>query len=134
MKDTKSKENLKNIDIYPIPTVCVYCGCNVIFTRKYRNGMCYKCCNCNARVGVHNGTHIPLGRLANKELSELRQECHDKFDKCWETKKERNEAYIWLANRLNIPLKNCHFAWFGKQMLIRAMHIIEEKNDFKEVS
>ena len=59
---------------YPIPTVCDYCGSPVIFTsnadiygKEFGSGKCYKCTKCDCFVGVHNGTEIPLGRLADKE-------------------------------------------------------------------
>ncbi|RKN75029.1 zinc-finger-containing protein [Paenibacillus ginsengarvi] len=38
------------------------------YGREYGNGRCYKCTNFDAYVGVHTGTMIPLGRLANSEL------------------------------------------------------------------
>ena len=135
LNDKKTK-NLKNIDVYPIPTVCPYCGCNVVFTsnaevygKKYGNGMCYKCTNCDAYVGVHTGTHIPLGRLANKKLRELKKQCHDAFDVFWKTKRERSVAYQWLADELNIPLKSCHFGWFDEEMLLKALDILELRQE-----
>ena len=85
---------IKNIDRYPVPIVCPYCNSSVIFTsnaeiygRQYGNGMCYKCTECNSYVGVHTGTKIPLGRLADKELRELKKECHSLFDPVWQKNK-----------------------------------------------
>ena len=135
------RNNLKNIDVYPIPTHCIYCGCPVIFTsnakiygKKYGNGKCYKCTNCDARVGVHTGTNIPLGRLANRKLRTLKTKCHDLFDKLWETKEDRYEAYLWLALKLDIPEKNCHFGWFDEGMLNKAIKILEERKNKEGVT
>jgi DNA-directed RNA polymerase subunit RPC12/RpoP len=68
------------LDKYPIPTTCPYCNSKVICTsnaeiygKEYGNGRCYKCTSCDAYVGVHDGTNIPLGRLANKQLRELKK-------------------------------------------------------------
>ncbi|MFB5268120.1 zinc-finger-containing protein [Paenibacillus enshidis] len=41
----------------------------------------------HAYVGVHDGTDIPLGRLANRELRELKKQCHALFDPVWKNKK-----------------------------------------------
>ena len=129
------------IDSHPIPTVCPYCGCTVIFTsnftiygREYGNGKCYKCTACDAYVGVHTGTRIPLGRLANGELRELKKECHAIFDPVWKSKNllTRGEAYRRLAKLLNIPIKECHFGWFDKDALCKAKQIMSNKEWHKE--
>ena len=73
------KNGIKN---YPIPEVCPYCGSEVVYTtndkiygKLYGSGKVYMCTNevCDAYVGVHNGTNIHLGRLANKELKKLKK-------------------------------------------------------------
>lgn len=115
-------------EYYPIPTKCPYCDSEVIFTsnseiygKEYGNGKCYKCTKCNSYVGVHSGTKIPLGRIANKELRELKKECHALFDPLWKSGRiTRNDGYKSLAKALNIPHKDCHFGWFDKEMLLKA--------------
>lgn len=114
-------------------TVCPYCGSHVILTsnsaiygREYGNGKCYKCTKCDAYVGVHTGTRIPLGRLANKELRELKKKCHALFDPMWKSgEKSRGECYRWLSGKLQIPLRECHFGWFDKEQLLQSLNILE---------
>ena len=127
---------IKNIDRYPVPIVCPYCNSSVIFTsnaeiygRQYGNGMCYKCTECNSYVGVHTGTKIPLGRLADKELRELKKECHSLFDPVWQKNKNitRDMAYRILAELLEIHVNECHFGWFDKKTLHRAKQIMSKK-------
>jgi len=124
---------MKKINYYPIPTVCPYCNSPVIFTsnvaiygKQYGNGMCYKCINCDSYVGVHTGTNIPLGILANKELRELKKECHTLFDPIWQNNKniKRTDAYKMLAKLLDIPVNECHFGWFDKETLYKAKEIL----------
>jgi len=130
----------QKIETYPIPVRCIYCGGNVIFTsnaevygKEYGNGKCYKCTNCDAFVGVHTGTDIPLGILANKELRILKKHCHDLFDPSWQGKNniKRGQAYRILAKKLRIPAENCHFGWFGKKMLEKCVKIMSVTEWYK---
>lgn len=131
------------IDAYPIPTVCLYCNGPVRYTsnaeiygRPYGNGKCYKCDGCDAYVGVHTGTKIPLGRMANRELRELKKKCHALFDPVWKLNKniKREHAYGRLANVLGIPINECHFGWFDKPMLDKAFEIMSVPDWYKGVS
>lgn len=128
------------IDKYPVPTCCPYCNSKVIYTsnaeiygKEYGNGRCYKCTSCDAYVGVHDGTDIPLGLLANKELRELKKQCHTLFDPVWKQNKsiKRKQAYQQLANALEIPIKECHFGWFNKDLLSQAKLILTNPNWYK---
>ena len=115
------------------PTVCRYCGYPVIYTsnseiygKEYGNGKCYLCRNCKAFVGVHNGTDIPLGTLANNELRKYRKEAHFWFDKIWKGSKKiktRNNAYEWLSLQLNIPKEKTHIAMFEKEECKKTIKI-----------
>lgn len=131
----------RKIDAYPIPTSCPYCFSEVIYTsnkviygKEFGNGKCYKCTHCDAYVGVHNGTNIPLGRLANKELRELKKQAHALFDPIWKTKqKTRSEAYADLAKALGIPKEECHFGWFDQAMLLKSIAILQPKINTTEM-
>lgn len=123
------------LDKYPIPTTCPYCNSKVIYTsnaeiygREYGNGRCYKCVSCDAYVGVHDGTDIPLGRLANKELRDLKKQCHALFDPVWKQEKniKRTQLYEKLARKLCIPTSECHFGWFDEEMLTKALTILQK--------
>lgn len=122
------------IQDYPVPKTCTYCGQavklvnnDVIYGRSYGSGRCYKCTACDAYVGVHAGTTIPLGRLANQELRALKKQAHALFDPQWKTgRKTRSQAYGELANTLGIPARECHFGWFDKETLERAIAILKK--------
>jgi DNA-directed RNA polymerase subunit RPC12/RpoP len=127
------------IDKYPIPITCPYCSSDVIYTsnaaiysKEYGNGRVYKCTGCDAYVGVHTGTDIPLGRLANKELRQLKKQCHALFDPTWKGKKvRRHQAYSMMGTRLGISTNECHFGWFDKDLLLKAIEILKEPDCFK---
>lgn len=86
---------------------CDYCGKRARFVnsevvyggRDY--GMIYYCPDCQAWVGVHEGTDIPKGRLANKELRNFKRGAHRAFDPLWRGKKAftRRAAYCHCAAR-----------------------------------
>lgn len=120
---------------YPIPTVCEYCGHEVVLTSNaeiygspYGNGKCYLCRNCRASVGVHPDLVTPLGRLANKELKKLKMKVHSLFDPYWKNESmKRAECYLHLSNKLGIALQECHFGWFGNDMLLKVISILENE-------
>lgn len=127
------------VNKYPTPEVCPYCGWPVefasnatIYGREYGNGKCYKCTNCDAYVGVHDGTKIPLGILANKEMRNIKRKGHAMFDWYWnksinpKARRKRWECYARLSIKLGIEVRECHFGWFGKERLLQAIAILEE--------
>lgn len=120
---------------FKIDKDCNYCGGSVIFVSSEEvfgevtaNPMRYICTTCGATVGVHRGTSIPYGKLADRELSGLRKRCHALLDPIWRSRKGhvyRSEVYNWLAKKLNIPSNKCHIGWFDKQTLKKAVSILE---------
>jgi len=106
--------------------ICPYCGektkyidSSYVYGKSY--GMIYICKDCDAYVGVHNGTHKAFGRLANKELREFKKKAHNIFDKISKTNKineiwnpkipkmnNRAKSYLWLSQKLHIKPKYCH--------------------------
>ena len=121
--------------ILPIPKICRYCGSEVVFTsnaeiygKEYGNGKCYLCRNCRALVGVHTETLTPLGTLANEELRKARNEAHLYFDKLWKSKKmKRNEAYKWLANKMNLKKEDTHIALFEIEQCKKVIILVREE-------
>jgi hypothetical protein len=114
---------------------CPYCGAEamlesstIVYKKDYGN--VYVCSNypgCDAYVGCHPGTDIPLGRLADKELRFWKQKAHEYFDVLWKAKvinkrkqtgrrckrqAVRSAAYKWLAQQLGIDKKDCHIGMF----------------------
>lgn len=130
-------KNKNKIDIIPIPTKCRYCGSPVVLTsnseiygREYGNGKCYLCRDCKAFVGVHTGTTIPLGTLANDELRKARNKAHNEFDKLWKNPTRimtRYNAYNWLSQKLNLNLKDTHIALFEKEQCEQVIKLVKEK-------
>ena len=66
--------------------------------------------------------------MADKELKNLKIKAHSLFDPVWKSGgKKRHQAYNDLAQRLGIPTKECHFGWFDKEMLLKAIAIHEKE-------
>ena len=114
------------------PQKCPFCNSPVVYTsnaeiygKEYGNGKCYICKKCKAYTGVHNNTNIALGILANKEMRNLKIQCHTIFDKLWKNSKERNELYYKLSNLMNIEREHCHFGHFDLQELRQALNILK---------
>lgn len=70
--------------------ICPYChqfarlvDSAIVYGRSY--GKMWLCSPCRAWVGVHKNSlsHKPLGRLANAELREWKQQAHRAFDPLW---------------------------------------------------
>lgn len=123
------------IDLHP--TRCNICGGHVVFTsnaiiygKEYGSGKCYLCQSC----GAYTGTHRPrpkeaLGLLADKSMRKGKVLCHDLFDAMWKGKpkarKKRKDLYAWLADRMGIPVEECHFGYFDIHQLRRAYLILK---------
>jgi len=118
------------IDLHP--TRCNICGGHVVFIsnaaiygKEYGSGKCYLCQSC----GAYTGTHKPrpreaLGLLADEPMRKGKVLCHDLFDAMWQGKrkarKKRKDLYAWLADRMGIPVEECHFGYFDIHQLRRA--------------
>ncbi len=112
---------------------CDYCEkealfCDSIVVYKWKSyGMIYYCKDCEAWVGVHKGTRKPLGRLAKKELRELKCQAHFAFDRLWKKKKNkraaRAKAYTWLAKKLGIEEEKCHIGMFDEETCKKVIDI-----------
>jgi len=97
-----------------------------LFDKKF-----YLCRKCEAYVGCHPDTQIPLGTLANTELRNIRSQVHKVFDSIWKSgKMKRRQAYQWLADQLKIDIKDCHIAMFDINMCEKAIEgIVENENN-----
>jgi len=61
----------------------------------------YVCVPCDARVGCHDTSDRPLGRMANAELRAAKMRAHAAFDPIWKSgRMSRVDAYRWLARRM----------------------------------
>ena len=113
----------------PAPSHCSYCAAEVriasheeVYGRAYDDWpWLYACTQCDARVGMHPHTDIPLGALADAELREIRKACKAPFEAIYrDARLSRTQAYQALARRLGIPVEHCHFGWFDAEMCQRA--------------
>ena len=119
------------------PIICRYCGSPVVYTsnaeiygREYGEGKCYLCRNCRAFVGVHPGTDIPLGTLADEELRRYRKAAHFWFDKIWKSPTRittRDKAYKWLSKELGLPKEETHIGMFEKEQCEKVMEISQKR-------
>lgn len=90
----------------------------------------WHCEGCDAYVGCHDGTDTPLGSLANHELRVMRNDAHRAFDRLWRSGgMTRNRAYKWLAEKLGIPVNECHVAMFGMEMCRKVLIISKREHD-----
>ena len=124
------------IDLHP--KTCNLCGGAVEYTsnavvygKEYGSGMCYLCTNCRAYVGTHKPRpREALGLLADEPMRKGKMACHSLFDAMWKGKpkpqKKRRDLYSWLAEKMGIPVSECHFGWFDIQQLRRAHTILME--------
>lgn len=125
------------IDLKPIK--CNICGGTVIFTsnsrlygREYGSGKMYYCTQCGAYVGTHKPRpEEALGILGNKEMRDMKMRCHALFDTKWKNEPTsrkrhvaRKNAYRWLADKLEIPVDDCHFGYFNMDTLNKAYKIL----------
>ena len=118
------------------PTKCNLCSGRVIYTtndrvygKRYGSGYCYYCTKCGAYVGTHGPRpRDALGLLADEQMRKAKIACHDIFDSKWrkhvKAHKKRDDLYYWLAQKLDIPLDECHFGWFDIDMLIKAYQVL----------
>jgi hypothetical protein len=118
--------------------ICQYCNkeakfvdSKAIYRKSY--GMIYLCKPCDAYVGAHEKSGEPLGTLANKELRTLRKIAHSAFDPLWKRKmakgtskfKARNAGYAWLAEKMGIPLEDCHIAMLNEEQCCGLIELCE---------
>lgn len=128
-----SKSALARVkDPLPVPTCCRYCNGSVRIVghaaiyhgRTYGEWpWVYRCEDCEARVGMHPFTNLPLGTLADDDLREVRNRCKKPFERIWEGRSPlmgRTQAYRWLAEQLGKSIAECHFGLFEADDCERA--------------
>lgn len=132
-------------DILPIPEACRYCGPEFpvvliensqIYKRNYGEWpYLYHCKNCDSYVGLHPHTDLPLGTLANRELRDARKTGKTQFIRFMEIGDyNRSESYEWLADKLGIPVNECHWSWFEVETCKRAEEVCRESADEMEAN
>lgn len=124
---------------------CPYCGAvakcvpaSTVYKSKHANydkNKVWVCSNypkCDAYVGCHEGTEIPLGRLANSKLRNLKVEAHIQFDVLWKSKfMTRTQAYEWLSSMLNIENEECHIGKFSPETCLEVINMCKRQDNPK---
>lgn len=131
-----SRHALRRVkDWMPPPTCCPYCDGPVrlvVNSEIYRGRAygdwpyAYLCRPCDAFVGLHPETDLPLGTLANRELREARKVAKRLWSMVASAERmDRTQAYAWLAKRMRIPPAECHFGHFNLQRAALAFNICD---------
>ena len=124
----------KMSDMTPRQLRCPHCGAvaiirpaSEIYDDPRRKDELYVCKNypaCKSYVGMHAGTRIPLGTLANGDLRNLRIKAHRRFDRIWQSGiMSRNAAYRWMADSFGLTADDAHIGKFGES---RCQQLIEQ--------
>ncbi len=88
------------------------------------------CSKCDAWVGCHPRTDIPLGRLANKELRVLKMAAHRTFDPLWKCgSMTRRDAYAWLSRAMNLPPRETHIGMFDEEQCREVVRLCRTLED-----
>lgn len=130
-----SRRALRKVrDRLPPPTACPYCGGPVelvandlIYGRKYgRWPYAYLCEPCDAYVGLHPVTDLPLGTLADAETRKARKRAKEPFMRLVDARfaGDRVAAYAWLAEQLRIDPRLCHFAMFSADRCAAVLAVL----------
>lgn len=110
---------------------CSYCGNEPewvenkeVYGKNYgRSYMIWLCKPCNAYVGCHNNTRMPLGTLAKKPLRELRMRCHKLIDELWNDNESRQKLYDGLSVAMGVT--DLHIGSSDENMCKQIIEYIE---------
>jgi len=84
--------------------------------------MIYLCRKCDASVGCHRNTKIPLGTLADRKTREARKKAHEQVDMLWQSGRyTRDEVYKLMAQWLG--LKEVHIGSSDREMCKQISYI-----------
>jgi hypothetical protein len=92
-------------------------------------GKFWQCKPCGAYVGTHKNSpkHVPLGRLANKELRDWKKKAHAVFDPLWKSgRMSRNLAYHLLQTKMNMGKNDAHIGKFDVEQCKKMVELFTE--------
>lgn len=116
--------------------ICPYCGAQAEYTDSkdiyhgHSYGMIYICRACDAYVGVHSGSDMPKGTLANAELRYWRRLAHAASDPLWQSGafyRRRNAAYSWLSEKMALSKEETHIGMFDVEACKKLINIISQE-------
>lgn len=104
---------------------CPYCGSVAVLQKaSYVYGadaieehlyVCSRYPACNSYVGVHRGTLIPKGTLANGDLRNKRIQTHRVFSRLWATGiMTKKQAYRWMQYKFGLTPDQAHIGCFSE--------------------
>ncbi len=134
--DPRAEARVK--DPIPIPTVCRYCGASVrlvhhseVYGRSFGDWpYLYKCSRCEAQVGLHPRTNLPLGTLADRALRDARKQSKSVFFSLSERRGwSRNDAYRWLRKATGLDSADCHFGLFDLERCVTVAALCQGELD-----
>lgn len=102
---------------------------SVVHGEKAKSNFLFVCSRyptCDSYVGVHKKSRKPLGTLANKELRGKRIQAHMVFNRFWEGRMRRWQAYKWMQARLGLSSRQAHIATFSEYMCDELISICEQ--------
>lgn len=120
------------------PKACHCCGGPVKLTnnRDVYNGhsfgdwpYVYRCTQCQAYIGLHPDTDLPLGVMAGRATVMARKEAKNAFLRLTGSRfhYDRSAAYAWLAKEMGISPTVCHFGMFDEQEAKRAGQVCRDE-------
>ena len=120
----------------PRPIKCDACGSPKVHLQKRslmrmkvhaKWDLVWHCLSCNALVGCHKGTDIPLGLLATVQCRQARYLAHKAFDRLWKNgRMPRPKAYIWLAETLMLPAEDAHIGMLTEEQCNKLVAAVKE--------
>lgn len=121
---------------------CPYCGQqarlvtgNIIYPHRpdLSDKNFWHCAPCDAYVGCHHGTTVPLGRLADAKLRKAKMDAHAVFDTLWrhapknQRSTARKRAYAWLARELGLPPEDTHIGMMDVDTCMRVIELSRKR-------
>lgn len=125
---------------HPKPIRCPYCGhtavlrkAAAVYKEKALEEYLYVCSNypeCDSYVGVHKGTLLPKGSLANGNLRHKRIVAHHYFDSIWKHGiLSKKNAYRWLQDNFSLTGRQAHIGQFSdymcEQVIAESRRVLE---------
>lgn len=85
--------------------------------------------------------HGESGYERAKTACNIRIQGHEAFDCLWmgaptraDRRRQRNEAYAWLAVELSIKPEDCHFGLMDRSQVERAIKVVKQELTNREQS
>lgn len=97
-----------------------------IYGKNYgKSYMCYYCKDCDAYVGCHQNSKVPLGTMANKSLRRWRKMTHRVLDPLWKSgQMKRKDVYRKLKEHFGFDV---HVGQSDEEMCRKIILFLTEK-------